>query len=65
MISVAREEKADVVAPFVKKYAVTWPFGLDLRTGAMTGGSGEQALLSAGCAQNWSRWTTFWAIGLT
>ena len=29
----------------------TWPFGLDLRSGAMTGGSGEQALLSAGCAQ--------------
>lgn len=29
----------------------TWPFGLDLRTGAMTVGSGEQALLSAGCAQ--------------
>ncbi len=29
----------------------TWPFGLDLRTGAMTGGSAEQALLSAGCAQ--------------
>ncbi|MDX2474601.1 MAG: TlpA disulfide reductase family protein [Candidatus Krumholzibacteria bacterium] len=29
MISVAREEKADVVAPFVKKYKVTWPFGLD------------------------------------
>jgi trimethylamine--corrinoid protein Co-methyltransferase len=29
----------------------TWPFGLDLRTGAMTGGSGEQALLSSGCAQ--------------
>ncbi|MDE4131672.1 trimethylamine methyltransferase family protein [Phaeobacter sp. QD34_3] len=29
----------------------TWPFGLDLRTGAMTGGSGEQALLSAGCGQ--------------
>lgn len=29
----------------------TWPFGLDLRTGAMTIGSGEQALLSAGCAQ--------------
>ncbi|WP_377505821.1 trimethylamine methyltransferase family protein [Octadecabacter sp. R77987] len=29
----------------------TWPFGLDLRTGAMTGGSGEQALLTAGCAQ--------------
>jgi trimethylamine--corrinoid protein Co-methyltransferase len=29
----------------------TWPFGLDLRNGAMTGGSGEQALLTAGCAQ--------------
>ena len=29
----------------------TWPFGLDLRSGAMTGGSGEQALLSSGCAQ--------------
>ncbi|MEP3635495.1 MAG: trimethylamine methyltransferase family protein [Shimia thalassica] len=29
----------------------TWPFGLDLRTGAMTGGSGEQALLTSGCAQ--------------
>jgi peroxiredoxin len=29
MISVARQEKADVVAPFVKKYGVTWPFGLD------------------------------------
>ncbi|WP_296417480.1 trimethylamine methyltransferase family protein [Pseudooctadecabacter sp.] len=29
----------------------TWPFGLDLRTGAMTVGSGEQALLTAGCAQ--------------
>jgi trimethylamine--corrinoid protein Co-methyltransferase len=29
----------------------TWPFGLDLRTGAMTMGSGEQALLTGGCAQ--------------
>ena len=29
----------------------TWPFGLDLRSGAMTGGSGEQALLTVGCAQ--------------
>ncbi|MBV7393069.1 trimethylamine methyltransferase family protein [Mameliella sediminis] len=29
----------------------TWPFGLDLRTGAMSVGSGEQALLSSGCAQ--------------
>ena len=29
----------------------TWPFVVDLRTGAMSGGSGEQALLAAGCAQ--------------
>lgn len=29
----------------------TWPFVSDLRTGAMSGGSGEQALLSAGCAR--------------
>ena len=29
----------------------TWPFGLDLRTGAMTMGSGEQALLTSGAAQ--------------
>ena len=29
----------------------TWPFGLDLRTGAMSIGSGEQGLLTAGCAQ--------------
>ena len=28
-----------------------WPFVSDLRTGAMSGGSGEQALISAGCAQ--------------
>ncbi len=29
----------------------TWPFNLDLRTGAMSIGSGEQALLTAACAQ--------------
>ncbi len=29
----------------------TWPFVSDIRTGAMSGGSGEQALLTAGCAQ--------------
>jgi len=28
-----------------------WPFVSDLRTGAMSGGSGEQALLSAACSQ--------------
>ena len=29
----------------------TWPFVSDLRTGAMSGGSGEQALLTAACSQ--------------
>jgi trimethylamine--corrinoid protein Co-methyltransferase len=29
----------------------TWPFVSDLRTGAMSGGSAEQALLTAGCAR--------------
>lgn len=29
----------------------TWPFVSDLRTGAMSGGSGEQALLTSACAQ--------------
>ena len=29
----------------------TWPFVSDLRTGAMSGGSGEQALLMAACSQ--------------
>ncbi len=29
----------------------TWPFVSDLRSGAMSGGSGEQALLTSGCAQ--------------
>jgi trimethylamine--corrinoid protein Co-methyltransferase len=28
-----------------------WPFVSDLRTGAMSGGSGEQAIMTAGCAQ--------------
>ncbi len=28
-----------------------WPFVSDLRTGAMSGGSGEQALISSACAQ--------------
>lgn len=41
----------NAIAPGHPAVFGTWPFGLDLRTGAMTGGSGEQALLSAGCAQ--------------
>ncbi|MDQ2088334.1 trimethylamine methyltransferase family protein [Marimonas arenosa] len=41
----------NAIAPGHTTIFGTWPFGLDLRTGAMTGGSGEQALLTAGCAQ--------------
>jgi len=41
----------NTIAPGHPAVFGTWPFGLDLRTGAMTVGSGEQALLSAGCAQ--------------
>ena len=41
----------DAVQPGHPVIFGTWPFGLDLRSGAMTGGSGEQALLTAGCAQ--------------
>jgi len=41
----------DAVKPGHPVIFGTWPFGLDLRSGAMTGGSGEQALLSSGCAQ--------------
>jgi trimethylamine--corrinoid protein Co-methyltransferase len=41
----------NAIAPGAPAIFGTWPFGLDLRSGAMTGGSGEQALLSAGCAQ--------------
>ncbi len=41
----------NAIAPGHPAVFGTWPFGLDLRTGAMTGGSGEQALLTAGCAQ--------------
>ena len=51
---------AECLAGVVYCYAVkkghpvifgTWPFVSDLRTGAMSGGSGEQALMSAACAQ--------------
>jgi len=41
----------DAVQPGHPVIFGTWPFGLDLRSGAMTGGSGEQALLTSGCAQ--------------
>ena len=41
----------NAVAPGHPAIFGTWPFVSDLRSGAMSGGSGEQALLSAGCAQ--------------
>ncbi|MEY8798965.1 trimethylamine methyltransferase family protein [Leisingera sp. XS_AS12] len=41
----------NAISPGAPAIFGTWPFGLDLRTGAMSVGSGEQALLSAGCAQ--------------
>ena len=54
------QETAEVLAGLVYVNAIrpgapaifgTWPFVSDLRTGAMSGGSGEQALLMAGCAR--------------
>src|SRR6056297_3182743 len=41
----------NAVAPGHPAIFGTWPFVSDLRSGAMSGGSGEQPLLSAGCAQ--------------
>ncbi|WP_439650041.1 trimethylamine methyltransferase family protein [Gymnodinialimonas mytili] len=41
----------NAIAPGHPAVFGTWPFNLDLRTGAMSIGSGEQALLSAACAQ--------------
>lgn len=40
-----------LIDPNCKVNLGMWPFVSDLRTGAMSGGSAEQALLSAGCAQ--------------
>ncbi|MBO3762085.1 trimethylamine methyltransferase family protein [Ciceribacter sp. L1K22] len=41
----------NAMAPGFPAIFGTWPFVSDLRTGAMSGGSGEQGLLTAGCAQ--------------
>ncbi|MCV2866648.1 trimethylamine methyltransferase family protein [Albidovulum sediminicola] len=41
----------NLVDPHCRGIFAAWPFVSDLRTGAMSGGSGEQALLSAACAQ--------------
>jgi trimethylamine--corrinoid protein Co-methyltransferase len=42
---------ANAIMPGAPCIFGTWPFVSDLRTGAMSGGSAEQALLTAGCAQ--------------
>jgi trimethylamine--corrinoid protein Co-methyltransferase len=41
----------NIIDPQCRGVFAAWPFVSDLRTGAMSGGSGEQALLSAACAQ--------------
>lgn len=41
----------NLVKPGAPAIFGTWPFVSDLRTGAMSGGSGEQGLLMAACAQ--------------
>ena len=42
---------AFLIDPECRVHLGTWPFISDLRTGAMSGGSGENGLLAAGCAQ--------------
>ena len=42
---------ANAVKPGAPLIFGPWPFVSDLRSGAMSGGSGEQALLTAACAQ--------------
>ncbi len=41
----------NLIVPGAPAIFGTWPFISDLRTGAMSGGSGEQAVLMAACAQ--------------
>ncbi|MGI9464038.1 MAG: trimethylamine methyltransferase family protein, partial [Aestuariivirgaceae bacterium] len=41
----------NAIVPGVPAIWGPWPFVSDLRTGAMSGGSGEQALITAACAQ--------------
>ena len=42
---------ANAIVPGAQVIFGAWPFVSDLRTGAMSGGSGEQAILMAACAQ--------------
>ena len=46
-----RALSANAIVPRAKTIFGTWCFVSDLRTGAMSGGSPEQALLSAASAQ--------------
>lgn len=57
----------NLIDPECKVILGTWPFVSDLRTGAMSGGSGEQALLMAACAQmgNFYDLPTSVAAGMT
>ena len=48
LAGIAYMEAVQPGAPFL---IGPWPFVVDLRTGMMCGGSGEQALLSSGCGQ--------------
>lgn len=41
----------NIIEPGAPAIFGTWPFVSDLRTGAMSGGSGEQAVLMAACGQ--------------
>ncbi len=60
LVGAVAQEVAEVLAALVYVNLISpvhpclfgaWPFVSDLRTGAMSGGSGEQAMLSAACAQ--------------
>jgi trimethylamine--corrinoid protein Co-methyltransferase len=41
----------NLIDPNCRAIFAAWPFVSDLRTGSMSGGSAEQALLMAACAQ--------------
>ncbi|MEM7197452.1 MAG: trimethylamine methyltransferase family protein [Pseudomonadota bacterium] len=57
----------NAISPSAPAMLGPWPFVSDLRTGAMSGGSGEQALLMAACAQmgNYYNLTTGVCAGMT
>ena len=57
----------NAIKPGAPAFLGTWPFVSDLRTGAMCGGSPEQGLISAACAQmgNYFGLPTGTAAGMT